>query len=218
MRLWWNRSQVWFVVPDISYYIPFACSLWLLGSFWGSLGTYGLNCVFKNPIQTGLGASTENPILGYWIYFNIWVTSYQSDLEWKRRKFLTTQSCGMSGLSMASVIQLKAMKSRIVLSNLCQAKMRQHVWRILQNIKRKYLVDILWLWIVCDIGLTITIIIQKKLQLTGIKRDFFKMEASLWLNKRSKIEPSLWVCCLLYAVGKRPSIPLINLGGEWTLH
>ena len=39
------------------------------------------------------------------------------------------------------------------------------------------------------------------------KRDFLKMEASLWLNEKSWV--LLKVGCLPYAVGKQPFIPLI---------
>ena len=41
------------------------------------------------------------------------------------------------------------------------------------------------------------------------------MEVSLWLNKRSQM--LLKVDCLPNAVGKQPSIPLIDLGRKWTL-
>ena len=47
------------------------------------------------------------------------------------------------------------------------------------------------------------------------KRDFLKMEASLWLNVKSRV--SLKDFCLPYAVGKQRFIPLINLGKKWTL-
>ena len=42
------------------------------------------------------------------------------------------------------------------------------------------------------------------------KKYFLVMEALLWLNEKSQV--LLKVGCLPYAVGKQPSIPLINLG------
>ena len=47
------------------------------------------------------------------------------------------------------------------------------------------------------------------------KRDFLEMEASLWLNEKSRM--LLKIGYLPYAVGKQSSIPLINLGKKWTL-
>ena len=47
------------------------------------------------------------------------------------------------------------------------------------------------------------------------KRDFLEMEASLWL-KMGDPKMLLKVDCLPNAVGKQPSIPLIDLGRNWT--
>ena len=47
------------------------------------------------------------------------------------------------------------------------------------------------------------------------KKIDLKMEASLLLFQKFRV--SLKVGCLPYAVGKQPSIPLINPGTIWTL-
>ena len=49
------------------------------------------------------------------------------------------------------------------------------------------------------------------------KWDFVEIEASLWLIERSQNKVLLKVGCPPYAVGKQPSIPLIDLGRIWTL-
>ena len=47
------------------------------------------------------------------------------------------------------------------------------------------------------------------------KQDFLNMEASLRLNKKPRV--SLKIGCLPNAVGKQPSLPLIDLGRKWIL-
>ena len=48
------------------------------------------------------------------------------------------------------------------------------------------------------------------------KRDFLKIEASLWLNESYQNVAKGWLSTYV-VVGKQPSIPLINLGRKWTL-